>query len=399
MTMMEEHDAPFLENAPPPWVARGSATVLLLLVVSATVAAVFVHVPETVSATFVLAPVRGGDPIRAFRSGVVTEVYVTEARTVRAEEPMFTIASSSVADRSAERGSLESQIVSGGERLANRRESVASQRRADDEESRKLQGRLESLARTIDIRRKQLALAVERARAVADLFALGLSSRIDLNRAQSDADTFALELEAVSAEHEETRRSLERLQHEINARIAESRETERSLLDEIDRARIRRAALDQDPVHDGAHLTVAAPCDGSVLSLNVRNRGAIVQEGEVLGEVACKDERLQAELMLPENGSARVRRGQTVRLLYDKFPYQRYGTRRATIHWISPASTSAGLRALASVDAQTIIAAGETQALVPGMTGRARVVVGTRTLAGFAFEPIREVREDLFAAQ
>jgi multidrug resistance efflux pump len=190
--MMEEHDGPFLENAPPLWVARGSATLLLLLVASALVAAAFVHVPETVLATFVLTWVRGGDPIRAFRSGIVTEVYVTEAKAVRAGEAMFTIASSSVGDRSAESNSLESQIVGGEERLASRRERVASQRRADDEESRKLQGRLESLARTADIRRKQLGLAVARARTIAEAVELGLSSRIEMSRAQSEADTFAL---------------------------------------------------------------------------------------------------------------------------------------------------------------------------------------------------------------
>ena len=398
--MIDQQDAPpFLETAPPPWVARGLATLLLLLITSATAATVLVRVPETVSATFVLEQVRGGDPIRAFRSGIVADVHVTEAQTIRERDTLFTIASSSVGDRSAEGKSLESQIAAAEERLASRRERSASQRRADEEESRGLQSRLESLGRTLEIRKQQLALAIERARALKETFDLGLSSRIEMSRVQSEAEASAVDLERTAAEHEETQRSSERLQHEIRARIAESREMERSLLEEIDRARIRRAALDQELVHQGSHFTVAAPCDGSLLSLKVRNRGAIVQEGELLGEVSCNGDSLQAELMLPQAGGARVRQGQDVRLLYEAFPYQRYGARGATIRWISPVSTGARRRALASVETDAFIVDGQPKALVPGMTGQARVVVGRRRLVSYAFEPIRQVRENLFVVQ
>ena len=86
--------APFLETTPPAWAVRSLATVLLLVFACAVLAAGLVFLPETVSAPFVLVPLRGGDPVRAFRSGIVGEVRVVEGQSVAAGDPLLTIASS-----------------------------------------------------------------------------------------------------------------------------------------------------------------------------------------------------------------------------------------------------------------------------------------------------------------
>jgi multidrug efflux pump subunit AcrA (membrane-fusion protein) len=143
---------------------------------------------------------------------------------------------------------------------------------------------------------------------------------------------------------------------------------------------------------------VGAPCAGIVLKLAVRGRGAVVQEGDVLAEVACAGERLQAELTLPQGAMALVRPGQPVKLLYDAFPYQRYGARAARIRWISPAGESGGFRAFADLEAESVPVRAERRPLVPGMGGRARVIVGRRTLVSYAFEPIRQLQESLAGA-
>ena len=64
-----------------------------------------------------------------------------------------------------------------------------------------------------------------------------------------------------------------------------------------------------------------------------------MHESDLLAEIVCDGEPLQAELMLPERGMALVRLGQPVKLLYDAFPYERYGVQYATLRWLSPAST------------------------------------------------------------
>ena len=387
--------APFLETRPPAWAARSLATVLLSIFACAALASFVVTLPETVSAPFVLVPLRGGDPVRAFRSGVVGQVHVAEAQTVAAGEPLLTIASAAVGDRAAEWESLHSQIAGARERLASRREKDTSQRLADGEEALKIEARLASLARALEVHERQLAAAQDMKRRQKETFDLGLSSVMELNRVQIEADRLALELEQARAEEAEERRSLARLRHEAAARRAESRELERGLNEELERSGIRTAAMDEDLVRGGNRLVVASPCAGVVLKLAVHSPGAVVEEGDELAQIACGGARLRAELTLPQDGVGLVLPGQRVKLLCEAFPYLRYGAQPATIRWVSPAGTGGTFRAFADLETEAVLVRGRPRPLAPGMGGQARVVVGRRTLVSLALAPIRELRESL----
>jgi membrane fusion protein len=88
-----------------------------------------------------------------------------------------------------------------------------------------------------------------------------------------------------------------------------------------------------------------------------------------------------------------------VTLLYDAFPYQRYGARHGTVWWAGPNGAapddSGSFRALVDIDARPIVVRGRPQRLLPGMSGHARVVVGRRSILGYLFEPIRALHENL----
>jgi len=146
-------------------------------------------------------------------------------------------------------------------------------------------------------------------------------------------------------------------------------------------------------------LSIEAPCAGTVLTLSVRRPGTVVDEGDRLAELVCSGQPLQAELQLPERGMALVRVGQTVKLLYDAFPYERYGVQFGTLRWLSPASSAGprgpSFRGFAELGAETVGVSGIPQAVLPGMTGRAAVIVGQRTLVSYALEPLRQMRESL----
>jgi hypothetical protein len=110
---------------------------------------------------------------------------------------------------------------------------------------------------------------------------------------------------------------------------------------------------------------------------------------------------LHAEISVTQSAVARLKPGQAVKLLYDAFPYQRYGVRYGTLRWISPAASVVEGRpaflALADVQDQSVSIQGEPWALRPGMGGTAKVVVGRRPLWSYALDPIRQLREN-FAA-
>jgi hypothetical protein len=140
------------------------------------------------------------------------------------------------------------------------------------------------------------------------------------------------------------------------------------------------------------------PCSGTILRQQVEASEAFFDEGDLPSELACAGEKLQAKLNLPESGSARVRPGQRVTLLYDAFPYGRYGVRYGTVRWVSFAGVddsqnSSSFHAFADLDDKAIMVDGLPRPLRAGMRGTARIVLGQRSLISYAFEPLRQLKE------
>ena len=391
--------APFLDPSPPPWAARSLGWVLLALFVVTAVALVLVQVPEAVAARFVLVPVRGTDPVRTLHNGIVTAVRVSDADSVEAGAVLFTVDSEFVGDRTAERDSLGTSLSGGQRRLSNERDKFENQRRADEQEVERLQQRvvaLESQAKLFD---RQAALAREVAARLQRSYDEGLVSWLDATRPKLEADRLSAEAEQVFAEAAETRAGAARLRFEMASRRAAFDEASRAVEEELAQARTRKGMLDAEPSRDGNTMLVAAPCSGTVVKLLVRTPGTAVDALDVLAEIVCRDERLQAELIVPQRGLAQLNTGQAVKFRYDAYPYQRYGVRYGTLRWISPATApepdGASFRALADLDEQILRIGGMDRPVLPGMGGEASVIVGRRSLASYAFEPLRQLREAL----
>jgi multidrug efflux pump subunit AcrA (membrane-fusion protein) len=147
-------------------------------------------------------------------------------------------------------------------------------------------------------------------------------------------------------------------------------------------------------------LTVRSPYDGVVISLDQRTVGSVIQQGQMLCQLAQQNAKLHARLLLGEAGFPKLAVAQKVRYLFEAFPYQRYGAVSGKLDWISPSAVSSneGPRfvALGSLE-QTTMPAGHGQSLPlrVGMKGEAHIIVGDRTVIEYAFEPVRQLRESL----
>jgi membrane fusion protein len=395
----EGEPPPFLQETPPPWAARAVSTVLLALFVSGLVALFVVRVPETVAANFVLAPVRDADPIRALHRGTVSRVNVVEAQVVRERDVLFVLASELIGDRVSERRTIDTRLAGGSVRRSNERTKFENEQRADDQEHERLEQRLAALERQADVKQRELALTQDIAARRAREFEQGVLSQLDANRAKLDVEKQAGELEVIRAAIADSRNAMARITYQMASRSAAFAETDRVIGEELTTAKERKTVLEQDGSRDGNSLSIEAPCAGTVMTLHVRYAGTVVDEGDRLAELVCTGEPLQADLQLPERGMALVRIGQPVKLLYDAFPYERYGVQYGTLRWLSPASTAGPrgpmFRAFADLGSSTVGVQGKPQAVLPGMTGRAAVIVGQRTLVNYALEPLRQIRESL----
>jgi membrane fusion protein len=363
-------------------------------------------VPETVVGRFLLVPVQGSDPVRAPRRGQVSAVRVAEGDVVARGAPLFVVRSDPVGDLSAELNALRRQLRGLDDAERNAREQYEGRRRADVQNRAMLEAQLASLDQTIVSKREQRTLAARLATTFRTGRDHGSVSDDEYTSRELEVARFADEQARAESDRTQTAGAIARLRHEVDARDAEYRETARRLAEDRERAQIRAAALERELAHTtGDEQLIVAPCAGTVLRLRVRAPGAVVQEGESVTEMDCTHQGLQAELAVPQSGVGRLHAGQAVRLLYDAFPYQRFGVRRGRVRWVSPASTAAvpsasdagadepAFRALVDLDDAAIAVDGRSRPLLPGMAGQARVVVSRRTLVSYAFEPIRQLRE------
>ncbi len=391
---------PFLDTDPPHWAARGLAYIVIVLFLTALLACIFVRIPETVSSPFVLVPVRGADPVRTSDDGIVEQVNAVEGSAVRKGDPLFVIQSKVTADRTSEYQTDRVRIKAAEDKLVSAQMKQESQRMADEQEDKRLKGHADYLKRMIDHKKKQLALAKELEENHKKLYEEGITNQAQYAGYQMEGSKISLELEQLETESEQNLTAIQKLRHESEVRVAEFKSLKQAIEEDLNRYKIRRDALGQElAFSSGNLLTIPSPCSGTILRVRTNSAGAVVQEGEILCELACSDDELQAELAVPEIGLVRIKPGQGVKLLYDALPYQRYGVQYGTVRWISPASVAVNnapaFRVLVDLRDEGIPIQGKMRAFLPGMGGTAQVVVDRRSLISYAFQPIRQLKSML----
>jgi HlyD family type I secretion membrane fusion protein len=396
----------FLDLAPPHWATRGLAWAMIAVFALGAIASVAIRMPEKVTAQFVLVPVRGADPVKASRGGIVAQVLATEGQAVNKGDILITLRSDSAGERAAELQTIQTQLAGSGESAINARQKFDSLRLANDQEVRKLEGRVEHLNTLIAHKRSQLALTKQMADSFEKLYREGIASQAQLTGKQIEVSELASEVERLAIEQRDAKIDSEKLKLESSARRTEFQENERKLKETTQTSEIRAGALQASLANtDGNQVRLIAPCTGTILKLRIKDTGAVVNEGETLAELSCAGETLQAELTVPESGIGKLKLDQGVKLKYDAFPYQRYGVKYGRLAWLSPAKaataeneraqSSSTFRARVELTEAEIAVKGQSKRLMPGMSGTAEIIVGKRTLISYIFEPIRQLRENM----
>jgi multidrug resistance efflux pump len=381
-----EEESEMLPAEPPPFVARSIAWLLILLFFSALAAAVFVHIPETIRCPFVLIPKDGADPIQAPYLAVVHEVHVAEAQEVAAGDELFVLQSDEIRAKHTDYRTLTEDLRAKEASLEKTEASYTAQLSIKDAE-------IAQVERELVFRKKHAETSRGLVARLSQLAAGGGISQIELARMELD---LALSEKDLSV----TEKNLDAVKLE-RARLETDRARQRTdELAAVQNLRSRTEALRRDLENSKNDLlSIRAPYDAIVLSLARRSVGDVVQSGQELCQLARRDATPRARLFLQEQGMSRLAPGQDVRLFFDGFPYQRFGTVPGRLDWISPAAIASpeGTHFIATTSlARTSIAvAGQPRPLRVGMKGEARIIVGDRRLVEFAFEPIRRLRENL----
>ncbi|MGZ8853529.1 MAG: HlyD family efflux transporter periplasmic adaptor subunit [Thermoanaerobaculia bacterium] len=381
-----EQDAPIVPRELPGWFVPALAWLLIALFAAAVLIAVFVRLPETVNSRFVLVPEGGADPIQSPRHAVIEQVRVRPGQRVSKGETLFVMRVDEVREWRTETDSREEALRALHDRSRKLEEAHASAMHIKDSE-------IDQAAREIQVRTTHLQVMRDLTGRLEKLAGTGLVSQIELASqklalAQSEKD-----LELAGKTLAQRRLERERMDTDRKRQRLDEKADENEL-------NIRIAALRQ-PLAASANgmLEIRAPYDAFCVSIVQQSAGGVVAPGEQLCQLSPVTSRLQARLDVPESGVSRLRPHQQVRLLFDAFPYQRYGVARGTLDWISPAAVArqegSEFVAVASLDRPVIVAGGNTWPLRAGMKGEARVTIGRRALLEYAVEPLRKMHENL----
>ncbi|MBA3832172.1 MAG: HlyD family efflux transporter periplasmic adaptor subunit [Chthoniobacterales bacterium] len=381
-----ESESEMLPQDPPPWFVRSTAWLLILMFAVALLASILVKLPETVSCPFVLVSAAGADPIQSPRLAVVNKVCVTEGQTVEKGAPLFLLRSDEIRGWGTEQRTLNEDLHTHEEGLAKADAAYASQLEIKTAEIAQAQSE-------VSFREKHAATSRDLVARMQTLTKSGGISQVEVLRYQLEA-----------AESEKDFSVAQRTLQQVNLELAQLKNEHARVHDEsvseTEKLKMRLNALQGDLENSKLNLlAIRAPYAGVVISLAQRNAGSVVQNGQELCQLSATDTKLRARLTLPESGLPKLASGQTVRLFFDAFPYQRYGVVNAKLDWISPAVVTSTdgphFVALTSLEAANKTGRRRPLALRVGMTGEARIVVGQRTIMEYAFEPIRQLRENV----
>ena len=327
---------------------------------------------------------QGADPIQAPRQAVVHQVAVHEGEQVKQGDTLFVLGSDEI------RG-MDTQSRTLGEDLHAHEESVA---KADAAYASQLEIKIAEIAQAeseVKFREKHAATSRDLVARMEKLSKKGGIAQVELIKYRLEAAESEKDLSVAQRTLQQVNFDRERMQTEHARQRAEE-------LAEIEKLKFRLAALKGDMENSEVNLlTVRAPYDAVVISLTQRNAGNVVQSGQELCQLARTDSHLRARLIVGEAGLPKLAVGQRVRLFLDAFPYQRYGTVNAKLDWVSPSAISSteGLHFVALASLDNSDTRKHPLPLGVGMSGQARVVVGRNTMIEYAFEPIRQLRENM----
>ncbi|SHG98099.1 HlyD family efflux transporter periplasmic adaptor subunit [Bradyrhizobium erythrophlei] len=356
---------------------------------------------ETV--TGYLTPTFGTAKIFVPQQGFINKLQVNEGQEVAEGDPLLTVVTSQItangddvnatvlAVLAQQRDVVERQIAAEERRTASEHDRLASTIKGAEGEVAQLEDQRE-------IQNQRLKLSESFVSTGEKLTASGALPTIELRRREQAAleqkqnlVSLDQQITARRTQLTDTRHTLEQLPIVAAERIRVVRNDLSSIEQRVAEVNGRRAYV------------IKAPTSGRVSTLQA-TVGQIADPRHMQLEIIPLDATLQAELFFPTRAFGFVRPGQQVRILYDAFPYQKFGTYRGTVknvsHTILTGNETTGpitlkepaYRVSVALERPDIDAYGHKMPLQPDMLLKADVVLEQRSLMRWLLDPVFSAR-------
>lgn len=346
-----------------------------------------------------LTPEAGMIRLAARQGGIVSDIHVREGERVTVGQPIATLTLSSALEGgdsfAALSRSLDAQGAAAQSRAAAAQAALGAEQRQLTARRAALNRELAETRRNLGLQEERLALARAEVTRAETIAAQGFLPRRELEARRSAELAVRQEASALSSQA----LGYEREIGEVNARLA-------AIPIDIQAARAdaasTRAGLDQQVTQAetlGRYVVVATVA-GRVAALPV-DAGQTVAPGASVAVLTAGDSALEAELYAPSRAAGFVREGQEVRLLYQAFPHQKFGTGEGVVTSVSRTVLAPNEVAIPGLQVQepvfrvrvklardSVSAYGETLPLQPGMLLSADVVIDRRSLLEWLLDPL-----------
>jgi membrane fusion protein len=356
---------------------------------------------ETV--TGYLTPIAGTSKIFAPQQGTIRTVHVKEGQLVQKGQPLITINTAQIAASGQEtntamlitlvrqRDMFVRQIKAEELRAVSERDRLLASMRGAETEITYLQAQIGTQAERIKLLKGFVTSA-------AQLNSKGYITEIEYKRRQQEVleqeqNLNSLNQQLVVRQNQltETRFTFEQLPTTMAERIRVLRNELASIEMRIAEADLRRAYV------------IVAPAAGRI-SVVRATVGQNVDPRRLQLEIVPTESNLQAELFIPARAIGLIQVGQKVRILYEAFPYQKYGTYAGQIVSLSETVvTSADItvpielkepayKASVTLDRPDVDVDGRRIPLQPDMLLRADVILEKRSIMAWLIDPLQSTR-------
>lgn len=369
-----------------------------VLVTAATFLATASYTRRT-SVTGWVRPEAGLIRVTAREGGVIEEVAVREGQVVDVGETIARLRLSSPLSGGDSLTSIQDSLRNTGLAAADRAAGGGEMLEA---ELRDLQARLPVISaeiaeieKRITLQSDRVALArteVERAETIA---AQGFLPRRELDARRGTALIAQQELSELRG----SRLALQRERQTISARLTVIPIERRAIETELrsTRADLARRGIESEAM--GAYRVVA-PVAGKIAALPVQV-GQTTAANSSIAVLTPGGSTLEVELFAPSRAAGFIREGQTVRLKYEAFPYQKFGVGEGEVSSVSRTVLAPGdviaagldvsepvFRVKVRLDRPFVEAYGQKMPLQPGMLVAADIVIDRRNLFEWVLDPL-----------
>ncbi|MCK0127348.1 HlyD family efflux transporter periplasmic adaptor subunit [Erythrobacter sp. F6033] len=338
----------------------------------------------------------------ARQSGVIAEMQVSEGQIVKQGERLLVInsdrqteaggdvASRSIGALTARQQLSEAQVAMASGRAAAERTRLQSVIASAEDQARNLTGQIALQEEVVASNQQifdQIQQVVER----------GFVSKVEFERrrqtllsSQQNLATLVQRRMASLAEADQARSQLASVNIDAAQGISRIQDTLQSL------------SAEQARLEGEQSYVITAPIDGRVTAL-AAGVGRTANPNRPLMVIVPQDAELTAEIYAPTRAIGLVEPGKEARLLFDAFPYQRFGSFGGSVKSISriavdPRETDIPFpfeepvyRVRVTLDQQTVEAYGEPAPLQAGMTLQANIVLERQSFLGWILQPLNAV--------